>query len=77
MNIRIELIKAENGHVIQIGTEEGQGVYVALDEEAVRKIVASSVIAYLDSSGSKTTPVEPENISRPNRATRRVTKANV
>lgn len=76
MNIRIELIKAENGHVIQIGTEEGQGVYVALDEEAVRKIVASSVIAYLDSSGSKTTPDETK-IPRPNRATRRATKANV
>jgi len=74
MNIRLELIKAENGHIVQVANEEGQGVYIAESGDDVKKIVASSVMAYLDQPGSNTTPDAPENISRPNRAARRAKK---
>lgn len=74
MNLRVEIIRAENGYIIQVADNKEQVVFISDSDDEAKKIIASTILAYFDNTGSNTTPVEPE-ISRPNRAARRANKA--
>ena len=53
MNLRIELIKAENGYVVQLSQGEVFNLYVAPSDDTVKKIVSTSVMAFLTEPGDE------------------------
>lgn len=68
--MRFELIPAANGWICQITVGERTALYLASDEEEVKKIVSESILGFLGSNEVKNDPVE----RRPNRAERRRAK---
>lgn len=75
MNLRIELVKAENGYVIQLSQGDLVNLYVAPNDDIVKKIVSTSVMAFLTEPGdevsNQTTESEPEKSVPTTRAERR------
>lgn len=75
--IRIELVPAENGHVVSISNpDEGvSSLYIASNDDMLKKIISTTVLAYLSDGeedvSNQTTSSENENTERPNRAARR------
>ena len=75
--IRIELVPAENGHVVSISNpDEGvSSLYIASNDDMLKKIISTTVLAYLSDGeedvSNQTTSSETENPERPNRAARR------
>jgi hypothetical protein len=53
VNLRIELIKAENGYVVQLSQGEVFNLYVAPSDDTVKKIVSTSVMAFLTEPGDE------------------------
>ena len=76
--IRIELVPAENGHVVSISNpDEGvSSLYIASNDDMLKKIISTTVLAYLSDGeedvSNQTTSSETENTERPNRAARRI-----
>ena len=74
MNLRIEIIKAQNGYIVQIADDQEQGIFIAGSDDDVKKIVSSTVLAYFNIVATNVSPGEEQEQPRQNRAPRRANR---